>query len=73
MESTALINKIGRSRLHVRILIYIEDLNLNPAVSVLLIFCVTTKNLVPDCIQNQTAVSDILSYYSRVRSLSSGF
>ena len=33
----------------------IEDLSLNPVVSVLLIFA-----YLPDCIQNQTAVSDTL-------------
>jgi hypothetical protein len=36
-------------------LVCIEDLNLNPPVSVLLIFA-----SVPDCSQNQTAVSDTL-------------
>ena len=36
----------------------IEDLNLNPVVSVLLLFA-----SLPDCIQNQTTVSDILPGY----------
>jgi hypothetical protein len=40
-------------------MIIIEDLNLNPPVSVLLIFA-----SLPDCTQNQTAVSDTLRLLS---------